>query len=366
MIEQHDGLDLMTSDIERQAGVIRSALPAIRAAATSVAREIEERPARAYLVGCGDSLDAGIAARGEWERLLGIPVEAVPAMTFSMSRVDEAPAGSLVVALSQSGRVSRVIEAVRAARARGLRTVAVTASPSSPLGGEPADARLVIPFQKLGPIPGTTSHLLGTLAMYELGCALADDGAADALLLALDEVADAAESAAERTWSLATEHAEAFTGDTRLLALGYGAGLAPARYATRKFLETSQIVALWQETEEYAHDEYSLVDDSFQVVQFSPPDRGLGRSLEIARYLQRLDVGLAVVTTEGTGDRFRGAGTVYELPRTALSVAPIVYAVVGQILGVGGSLYGMAERVHREDGDPQIYESALVSPERRP
>jgi hypothetical protein len=49
-----------------------------------------------------------------------------------------------------------------------------------------------------------------------------------------------------------------------------------------------------------------------------------------------------------------------------LSLTPLVYAVPGQILSlavarrVGGSMYGAADPVHGEDGDPQIYASGII------
>src|SRR5690242_18716630 len=58
---------------------------------------------RIYLVGCGDSLYAGMAARLVFERLTQIPTEAVPALEFSRYLVDDAPPGSLVITVSVSG-----------------------------------------------------------------------------------------------------------------------------------------------------------------------------------------------------------------------------------------------------------------------
>ena len=126
-------------------------------------------------------------------------------------------------------------------------------------------------------------------------------------------------------------------------------------------------MALWQETEEYAHDEYSLVDERFRVVEFAPPDRGGTRNLEIARYLRRLDAHLAVITEQSGAESYGPlADVVYALPPCPPAIRPMIYAVPGQVLSlvaarrIGGSLYGMAERIHREDGDPQIYESGIT------
>jgi glucosamine--fructose-6-phosphate aminotransferase (isomerizing) len=363
------GLDLIEADVRREAATVGTAVAVLRDEAEDLRAALPIAPTRVYLIGCGDSFDGGIAARYVWEGLASVPVEAVPAMTFATSVVELAPEGSLVVALSQSGKVSRVIEGVRAARARGLATATITASAASPLAAEPADARWTIDFQKVGAVPGTTSHLLGALAFAELGCAFAQDVAGrDRVRGELDGLGALIERGIEACEPVAASHVAAIERDLPFLLLGYGPTLSSARFTVRKLLELTQLVTMWQETEEYAHDEYSLVDPRFRVLQFCPPDRGLGRSVEVAGYLRRLGVHLAIVTDEAAESGFSEiADLVYVLPDAPASVAPFLYCLPGQLLAlaaarrVGGSLYGMAERVHREDGDPQIYESVIAS-----
>jgi glutamine---fructose-6-phosphate transaminase (isomerizing) len=362
------GLDLMAADIDRQGAVLRDAMPGLRETAEGIASSMPGSCSRAFLIGCGDSLDGGIAARYQWDRMVGFPVEAVPAMTFVTGVVDAAPSDAVVVALSQSGKVSRVVEAIRAARARGLATVTITANAGSPLGAEPSDARWVLPFEKLGAVPGTTSHLLGGVALYELGCALAGPGAArDELRSDLDGLGDLVDRAVEGCREAADRHAATMAREHPVLTLGYGPALSSARFTVRKLLELTQLIAMSQETEEYAHDEYSLVGTGFRVMQFAPPDRGRTRSEEVAHYLRRLGVHLSVVSDgEGAAAFADVSDLAYELPACPPSLVPLLYAVPGQLMSVasarrvGGSLYGMAETIHREDGDPQIYESAIV------
>ena len=360
-------LRLFGEDIRRQGAVMAEQVPLLRQAAEEVAGDLPTGPERVYLIGCGDSLDGAMASRPLWERLLpDSAVEAVPAMTFSSYAVDTAPSGSLVVALSQSGKVTRVIEGVRAARARGMATLAVTARSDSPLAAEPVDGLMVVPFPKLGPIPGTTSFTAGSLALSEVACAFAPGRLADEFRSAIDKTPASIDGAVEAVWDAAMAQAARATRATSLLALAAGPTLAAARHLVRKVLETSQLTAIWQETEEYAHDEYSLVSDSFMVVLFAPDDRSITRTIEISHYLHRLDVDLGVVTTAGHAGSFSPvADSVYATSGPA-ATAPLVASVPAQILAfglagnLGGSMYGMGETVHRTDGDPQIYESAIV------
>lgn len=368
-IVHHDPelLRLFGEDIRRQGAVMAEQAPLLRQAAEAAVRGLPPRPERVYLIGCGDSLDGAMASRPLWERLLpDTVVEAVPAMTFSSYTVDTAPPGSLVVALSQSGKVTRVIEGVRAARARGMVTMAVTARADSPLAAEPVDSLMVVPFPKLGPIPGTTFFTVGSIALSEVACALVPGSRADEFRSAIDETPASIDGAVEAVWEAAMEQAARATRATTLLALAAGPTLAAARHLVRKVLEISQLTAIWQETEEYAHDEYSLVSDSFMVVLFAPGDRSITRTIEISHYLHRLGVDLGVITTPGHARSFSGvADSVYATGGPA-ATAPLVDSVPAQILAfglaenLGGSMYGMGETVHRIDGDPQIYESAIV------
>lgn len=364
-----DRLELFEADIHRQSTVLADGAAALRDGAAEIARGIGRTPPRVYLVGSGDSLDGAIAARPVWESVLGIPTEAIASMSFSTSVVERAPEGSLVVVLSQSGKVSRAVEAVRVARGRGLPTVAITANGSSPLAAEPTSATWVFGFTKLGAIPGTTSYALGALAFMELACALAR-GSSDVagVRSSIDGLPDLIARAVDTAAPLAESHAAAMERSLPVLAISYGAVLSSARFTVRKLLELTQLVALWQETEEYAHDEYSLVDERFRVMQFAPPDRGHARNVEIARYLRRLGSHVAVVTEgRGVAELEGFADLVYPMPDCEAFLRPMIYSVPGQLLSVkaarkvGGSLYGMAERVHREDGDPQIYESEILT-----
>jgi glucosamine--fructose-6-phosphate aminotransferase (isomerizing) len=366
----HDvkGLDLFEEDILREGALLTQVVANVRAGAEAIASTLPT-PTHVYLVGCGDSYDAGIAASYVWSKLLGVPVEAVPAMTFATAMVDVAPAGSLVVGLSVSGKVSRVVEAIRAASNRGFTTVTVTMNGESPFALEPSTATWKLDFTKLGAIPGTTSHLVGALGLYELACALAGPSVQrDQLRAELDGFGALVAQAVTDCVPVANKHAEAMARDLPVLLIGYGVGMSAARFSVRKLLELTQLIAFWQETEEYAHDEYSLVDKRFRVLQLAPPDRGSTRNAEIAHYLRRLDVHLSIVTDGDEADRYEGvADIVYRLPACPPALAPFLYVIPGQLLALatartlGGSLYGMAEQVHREDGDPQIYDSEIVA-----
>src|SRR5690606_8432986 len=86
-----------------------------------------------FMIGCGDSYCAAIAARQFMMKATGSMVEAVEALEFSRYLVDDLPPDSFVFGVSNSGTVSRTIEGVRLARNKGAWTFAVTVSADNKL-----------------------------------------------------------------------------------------------------------------------------------------------------------------------------------------------------------------------------------------
>jgi glucosamine--fructose-6-phosphate aminotransferase (isomerizing) len=360
--------DLLIQDIQRLPDLLEQMTPNLRRQAAEIAASISPRPPRVYLVGCGDSLNVGMAARFAWERLLRLPVEAVPAQTFARHLVESAPPGALVVAFSQSGKVSRVIEALRVGGARGLQTLAVCGRTGSPLALEPADQHWVFNFPKLGFVPGTTSYLTGIALYLELACALTPDTAqAGELQAAIDYLPEVIRAALPALQQTAQRGAADISRQHPLLLLGAGPQLASAHYAARKFFEISQVIAMAQETEEYAHDEYSVVDAQVPALIFAPPDRSYSRSREIAGWLRRLGLPLSAAASPACAADFEALGAlVYPVPETHPDLAPLLYALPAQLLNyytalrLGGAYYATHDPVHDADGDPQIYESEIL------
>jgi glucosamine--fructose-6-phosphate aminotransferase (isomerizing) len=312
-----------------------------------------------------------MAVRFEWERVLGVPVHAIPALTFSRFETRNVPPDALVIALSQSGTVVRVVEAARGTFSRGIDTIAVSSVGSSPLGQEPATATLITEFPKLGFVPGTTSFPYHLAIFYELGLALADrwgtradTGAARANL---DRLPDLVARSLDPMWATARQQAAAMRRGQPLLILGTGPNLASVLFVARKMFEAPQVVALAQEIEEYAHDEYSIVTPDVPSMIIAPPDAAAQRSTEILGSLLNLGSPTALVGERGSLPA-RPATWTYEMePGLDELYSPLLTTLPGQLLtyelgrAIGGSFYATDDPIHRRDGDDLIYGSELVA-----
>jgi glucosamine--fructose-6-phosphate aminotransferase (isomerizing) len=104
--------------------------------------QLIEKVEKVYLTGCGDSYFAALASHLFFERVTGLDVEPIEAMEFSRYAVKHMPKNSLVLGISNSGRVSRTTEAIIQARKRGAYTIALTGFRDRTAAQE-ADAALV-------------------------------------------------------------------------------------------------------------------------------------------------------------------------------------------------------------------------------
>jgi glucosamine--fructose-6-phosphate aminotransferase (isomerizing) len=127
---------------------------------------------RILLTGCGDSFAAALAARHIFARLTGIPTEVVTAIDlarfYDEGQLGFAPWNPLIIAVSNSGKVTRVAEAVRRGTRRGCLGLAITGNPDSALG-EAASRTLraaTPPFESNA--SGARTYLTAVLALLLL------------------------------------------------------------------------------------------------------------------------------------------------------------------------------------------------------
>jgi len=263
----------------------------------------------------GSSRHTGLAAEILLEDLCGLAVDVEYASEYSTRGGD--PTGDLrhpsVLVLSQSGETSDTLAALREARRRGQKTLAITNAAASTMAAE-ADVSLPLAAGIERAIPATKSFtcqlaVLYLLALYE-GARL---GRLDAPALALHFQELQALPAAietqldgwrEQTAALATNYKSANT----FLYLGRGIHYAIAREGALKLKEASYVHAEGYPTGELKHGPNALVSDTVPLVVLATVDRALDGS--VLRYEKTLQLlrdmqaqGARVIAIANTGDR---------------------------------------------------------------
>ena len=94
-----------------QGGVIREALEVDKENIKEIAASLAPRTIRrVYILGCGDSWFVGIGVRLAFERLLGLPTEAVQALDFGLYYHETVDEETLVIGISSSGTTPAVAD----------------------------------------------------------------------------------------------------------------------------------------------------------------------------------------------------------------------------------------------------------------
>jgi glutamine---fructose-6-phosphate transaminase (isomerizing) len=300
------------------------------------------------LTGSGDSYFAALAAAPALRAWTGLPVNAMVSMEASRyvdngrPRLSGRNRGLLIIAISSSGEVARLVEAVQRLRTLGALTVAVTGDNHSRLG-QSAESVLDIAIPSAGDGPGARSYLASVLGVLHLGIRIAEMlmcmtmDQADRLrrdLTRLNEPltrlpALCIEPVAEfvRTWG------SVFAVD----CLGSGPSLASASYAAAKLVEAAGLHAAPQDAEEFHHLNYFVDDPRHVPAIVFAPSKALSRTRtrELIDTLPQLGRPYLVITDAAN---FAPADRSLVLPEVHEFFAPLLHAVPATLLAAHAAL----------------------------
>ncbi|MFA5536563.1 MAG: SIS domain-containing protein, partial [Bacillota bacterium] len=128
---------------------------------------------RIITVGCGTAYHAGLVGKHFIEKIARIPVHAELASEFRFTDpfIDQ---NTLIIAISQSGETGDTLAALRLARARGGKVLAITNVEGSSISKE-ADHVLYTRAGKEVSIASTKAYLAQLAVLYLLGIQIAID-----------------------------------------------------------------------------------------------------------------------------------------------------------------------------------------------
>lgn len=262
----------------------------------------------------GSSRHSGLAAEILLEDLCGLAVDVEYASEYSCrGRHDKEDARHpSVLVLSQSGETSDTLAALREARLRGQKTLAITNAAGSSMERE-ADVSMPLAAGVERAIPATKSFTcqlaaLYVLALYE-GARLGRMNAAalaqyiSELRALPDSIAAQLDGWREQMGALARTYKSAAT----FLYLGRGIHYAIAREGALKLKEASYVHAEGYPSGELKHGPNALVSDRVPLVVMATVDRSLdGSVLRYEKTLQLLrdmkEQGAKVIAIANAGD----------------------------------------------------------------
>jgi len=232
---------------------------------------------RVQVLACGTALHAGLVMRYLFEGLAGIPVDVDFASEF---RYRDVPLeeGTLAVGISQSGETADTLAALRAARARGCRQLAICNAQGSTMVRE-SDAAVMI---KAGPEIGVASTK-AFVAMIVAGYLFALRAGRARGRLSPEEVRGRLEELrrlkpavesllARETVARVRALAEALAGQKGFLFLGRGINYPIALEGALKLKEISYMHAEGYPAGEMKHGPIAMIEPELGAVVLAPSD----------------------------------------------------------------------------------------------
>ena len=334
--------------IEEQGTIVRAVAKSIHAQTSHV---LDVHPSklrncrRVFITGCGDSYYAALAVEWHLQNVLGRPIRAVEALEFSRYSIDGAEPGDLLIAISNSGSVARTVEAATAAAAKGLFSIAITGNRDSDL----AKSVEVVLIQKvraselsLGPklssVLGLGNYLASLTSLLSFVYALAEEGGgpSQATAIACREQLGEASAAIEETFGasvgVASEWASRLQTHDHFFVLGGGPNYATALFAAAKFFEQPRRNAVPIQLEEFAHEQFFLVQEGTPVSVIAPSGRSADRALEVMSGIKDMGGILLVTGPAGNVEARNMADGYFPVPDDVPEyLSPIPYSIPQQL-----------------------------------
>lgn len=256
----------MHEEAAQAPAVVRTQLAANAERVARFAERLRRAPPRAVVtIARGSSDHAATFARYLIETRLGILTSSAAPSVSSVYDVAPDLAGTVVLAISQSGASPDLLSAVSRARSGGARVVALVNAESSPLA-QLADELLPLHAGPELSVAATKSYIASLAAIVHLVAAWAEDAELGAALAAAPgQLA----RAFGLDWSAAVAR---LTRATNLYVIGRGLGLGIAQEAALKFKETCGLHAEALSAAELRHGPMALVRAHFPLLLFSQDD----------------------------------------------------------------------------------------------
>jgi glutamine---fructose-6-phosphate transaminase (isomerizing) len=291
---------------------------------------------RVVIVACGTSYHAGLVGRYAVEHWGRIPVEMDIASEYRY-RDPIIGEGDLVIGITQSGETADTLAAMRLARERGAKVLAITNVRGSQATHD-ADAVL---FTRAGleiGVAATKTFIAQVAAVYLLALWLAQERGAieDERLAELIAELKAMPTRLQRTIveveeqvrAIARSHAE----QRFFLYLGRHIGLPVALEGALKLKEISYIPTDAYAAGEMKHGPIALLDESTPVVSVATDGPTLEKLLSNVAEVKARGADVVAVATEGADEVARAADQTLFVPRTDWLLQPLCAIIPLQLL----------------------------------
>ncbi len=290
---------------------------------------------RVYIIACGTSLHAGLSAKHLIENWARIPVEVQCSSEFRYADpiIDEE---TLVVAITQSGETADTLAAVREARDRGAKLIAITNVVGSRITRESDGVLYTHAGPEIG-VAATKTFTAQIAALTVLALKLAQvrgtlsDERVESLFAELSTIPDIVEAILVDLREI-EEAAAAFVSAKSSLFLGRGVGVAIAMEGALKLKEISYIHAEAYPAGEMKHGPIALITDEVPVVVVATQGHVYEKVVSNIQEVRARGAKVIVVATAGDDDIRQHAEHVLSIPHVSEVLSAIPTTIPLQVL----------------------------------
>ncbi len=291
---------------------------------------------RVVIVACGTSYHAGLIGRYAIEEFSRVPVEVETASEYRY-RNPVVGAGDLVIGISQSGETADTLAAMRIARDRGARVLAITNIMGSQATRDADGVLYTRAGLEIG-VAATKTFVSQVVALYLFALRLAElrgTMAPDVLKATISEVKRLPHRISEmfeRDIAAVEQIAERVADADFFLYLGRHVGLPVALEGALKLKEISYIATDAYAAGEMKHGPFALLDQSTPVVVVATESPVLEKVISNIQEVRARGARVIAVATEGDQEIGQHADEVIEVPRTEWMLAPLLAVIPLQLL----------------------------------
>ena len=330
--EIHEQADAVAETIAGRIGEDGVALEDLGAVSDEFLKEIR----RVVIVGCGTAYHAGLVGRYAIEWWARLPVEMDIASEFRYRNpvIDER---DLVIGISQSGETADTLAAMRLARERGARVLAVTNFQGSQATRDSDGVLFTRAGLEIG-VAATKTFVAQVAAMYLFALKLAqlrgtlEPEVVTALSAELRAMPHSVSTLLEDVDDQVRAIAEHWKDAGFFLYLGRHVGLPICLEGALKLKEVSYIPTDAYAAGEMKHGPIALLDEQTPVVCVATDSPVLDKVLSNIAEVRARGAHVIAVATEGSGQVAEHAEEVVEVPRTDWLLQPLLAVIPLQLI----------------------------------
>ncbi|REK71336.1 glutamine--fructose-6-phosphate transaminase (isomerizing) [Paenibacillus paeoniae] len=297
---------------------------------------------KVHIVACGTAYHTGLVGKSVIESLVRIPVETDVASEYRYRSPIITP-DTLVIVVSQSGETADTLAALREARSKGARVLAITNVVGSSVAREADDVIITWAGPEIA-VASTKAYTSQLIAFYLFSLHLAEvlgsqeRAAVEELIAGLHALPEQVEQILEQAPVL-KQIAEFISHHKSLFFIGRGVDYAVAQEGSLKLKEISYIHSEAYAAGELKHGTLALVEEGVPVIALVTQEALYEKTMSNIKEVKARGAHVLAIANSGSEQEIaKSVDETFAIPRTLPLLTPALAVVPLQLLSYYASL----------------------------